>query len=715
MTVLSLHGGAKGFRDRPLFTGLHFELQPGAKVGLVGPNGSGKTTLLRILGGLEEPDRGVLATASGATVGYLRQDVTFAPEDTVLSAALAAFAPLWAMEAEMHALEARMASPPDAAAGPPSLAPPAATTAGAAPAPRADHPPDARPSAAATAPGFPPVPGPSAMPTPPLPSHGPLPTPTPSPAATPPLPFHGPLPVPTPPAPASVPAPTPPALPTPPAPPPPTSPSPSPPPASPFDPLARYGDLLARFESLGGYTALARTRQTLAGLGFPPSRLSDPCSVLSGGERVRLSLVRLLLEAPTALLLDEPTNHLDLPAIRWLEEHLRRSPIAAVIVSHDRHFLDVVTTQTLEMSSAPRLFRGNYSQYLHLRGAGEAAGMEAYRRAQAELPQLRAFIASLRAGYNPVPKTRLRRLAELEAVPVPQVAAKSIQVAPAAIPVPISTSPAVELAGVAKAYGEHALLGADGFTAAVTRGDRIGLIGPNGSGKSTLLRILLGAVAPDAGTYAWSAGTRLGWLPQSLEALDPDLTLVQQLTALPGVGTRQARDILARFLFEGDAVFARTGDCSGGERCRVALARLLLQPWDALLLDEPTNHLDMESRRALEDGLAGYPGTILVASHDRFFLDRVAWRLWVFADGVTDFDGNYSAWAQGEAGDSAAALAAAIRSAEARLATLRVRLSQSATFTGGRGHRLSREWKATQTELADLQKRWREATRGGGG
>lgn len=498
--------------------------------------------------------------------------------------------------------------------------------------------------------------------------------------------------------------------------------------------LSRYGELQSRFESLGGYTAEPRARQVLAGLGFPPARLDDPCAVLSGGERVRLSLARLLLEAPDALLLDEPTNHLDLPAIRWLEDHLARASAAAVIVSHDRHFLDAATTATLEMGPAPRLFPGGYSKYLALRGSGEAAGLEAYRRAQAELPHLRAFIAARRAGFLPVPKNRLRRLAELEAIPVPQVAVHTIQVRPAppARPAAGPAAPALELAGVAKAYGGRALFGPGGFSATVTRGDRIGLVGPNGSGKSTLLRILLGEVEPDGGAYGWASETRVGWLSQSLETLDPDLTAVEQLTSIPGVGTRQARAVLARFLFDGAeaqgpraqgsaGAFARTGDCSGGERCRLALARLLLQPWDALLLDEPTNHLDMESRGALEEGLAEYPGTILVASHDRFFLDRATWRLWVFgdADGVVDFEGNYSAWAQGAAeveghrpSASAASLAAAIRGAEARVAALRARLSRAGTFEGGRGRRLAQEWKAAQSELAELQRRWREATRG---
>jgi len=646
MAVLALHAGAKAFGGRTLFSDLTLELQPARRIGLIGPNGSGKTTLLRILAGLEEADAGTVASATGARIGYLRQDATFDAELTVLGTALAAFAPLWALEEEMRALAAEMARPGATVSTAPSATPSedAAT----------------RRRALRT----------EAAPTP-APAEGQRP---------------------------------------------------------PADPLARYGELQSRFEAAGGYTAEARARQTLAGLGFAPTRLDHPCGVLSGGERVRLSLARLLLESPDALLLDEPTNHLDLPAIRWLEEHLHRGAAAAVIVSHDRHFLDAVTTQTLEMGPQPRLYPGNYSKYLALHGGGEAQGMEAYRRAQAELPRLRAFIATLRAGYTPVPKNRLRRLAELEAVPVPHVAERTIRVRAAAPPRAADVPPgaptgaagsvALELAGVQKAYAGRNLFGTGGFTATVSRSDRIGLIGGNGSGKSTLLRILLGQVEPDAGAYGWSGGGRVGWLPQSLEALDPDLTLVQQLTALPGIGTRQAREVLARFLFEGDRVFARTGDCSGGERCRVALARLLLQSWDALLLDEPTNHLDMESRRALEDGLADYPGTILVASHDRFFLDRVAWRLWVFGepDGVADFDGNYSEWAAPAGGRqdeaSAAALAAAIRSAEARVSALRARLSRPDTFADGRGRRLSQQWKAAQAELAELQRRWREATRG---
>jgi ATP-binding cassette subfamily F protein uup len=303
----------------------------------------------------------------------------------------------------------------------------------------------------------------------------------------------------------------------------------------------------------------------------------------------------------------------------------------------------------------------------------------------------------------------------------------------------------LELAGLRQRFGRE-LYGPQGFSARVLRGERIGLIGPNGSGKSTLLRILLGEVAADDGAYGWAERARVGWLPQSLEALDPNLTLVEQLTALPGGGVRAARQALADFLLVEEAVFARTGDCSGGERTRLALCRLLLQPWDALLLDEPTNHLDMESRRAVEQALAAYGGTVPVASHDRFFLDRVCGRLWVFgetgesdgdargeaeaAGGVLDFDGNYSAWVEAararaggteplqgaaEAAGDAAALAAAIRSAERRSEALRARLSQASTFSGGRGRRLAAEWKAVQAELADLQRRWREAVAGAPG
>ncbi len=597
MAVLSIHGAEKGYADRVLFRGLHLELQPGQKVGLVGPNGSGKTTLLRILAGLEQPDAGRVVAGGGASVGYLRQDIALEPDLTVLGAALAAFARLWALEREMRSLEASLAGGDEGR-------------------------------------------------------------------------------------------------------------------------LARYGDLQERFEREGGYEAEGRARQTLAGLGFPAGRLGDACRHLSGGERVRLALAILLLQAPDFLLLDEPTNHLDLPAIGWLEEHLRRSPAGVLVVSHDRHFLDAVTEATLEMGGQPKLYPGGYSQYLRLRGDAEGVGVEAYRRAQAELPGLRAFIDACRLGRVPVPKNRLRRLAELERVPVPEMAVRTMRPrAASAAPSPAGAV-ALEVNGVGKGFAGRDLFGRDGFGARVVRGDRVGLVGPNGSGKSTLLHILRGAVAPDRGEVRWASGSRVGWLSQSLEGLDPDLTLVEQLTAVPGVGVRRARDVLAQYLFEGDAVFARTGDCSGGERCRVALARLLLEPWDALLLDEPTNHLDMEARRALEEGLAAYGGTILVVSHDRFFLDRVCWRLWVFgADGLTDFEGNYSAYAEGTAAGSRspAELAAAIRDAEGRASTLRARLSQAKTFERGRGRRLSQEWKAAQAELEALQAEWRRVTQGASG
>ncbi len=600
MALLSIRDAGKAYAGRCLFEGLHLQLRPGTKIGLVGPNGSGKTTLLRILGGLEQPDTGSVGTSAGGTVGYLRQDAVFAPCETVLGAALSAFAPLWDIEREMRGLEARMREEPECQRR-----------------------------------------------------------------------------------------------------------------------VARYGELQEQFERGGGYGAEVQARQTLAGLGFGADRIEVACRILSGGERVRLSLAVVLLQATDFLLLDEPTNHLDLPAIAWLEGHLRRSDAGVLVVSHDRHFLDGVTDGTLEMSVHPRLYPGNYSHYLRLRGEGEAAGMEAYRRAQEELPRLRAFIAACRSASERVPANRLRRLAELEAVQVPDVAARAARVVEVSTASPsrhATDALAVELIGVGKAFRGRALLGPGGFSARVVRGDRLGLVGPNGSGKSTLLRMLTGALPPDRGEIRWAAATRIGWLSQSLEGLDPDLTPLAQLTSVPGVGTRQAREVLARYRFEDDSVFRRIGDCSGGERCRIALARLLLEPWDALLLDEPTNHLDMETRRALEEGLNAYAGTILVASHDRFFLDRVCWRLWVFGPGgVEDFVGSYSAYADGPRARQRQSelLAAAIRDAEARVLGLRARLSRAGTFANGSGRRQTQAWKEAQSELAALQAEWREAVSGG--
>ena len=480
----------------------------------------------------------------------------------------------------------------------------------------------------------------------------------------------------------------------------------------------KYGDLQDRFEQGGGYSADARARQTLAGLGFAADQLSVQCRHLSGGERVRLGLATLLLRSPDFLLLDEPTNHLDLPAIMWLEKHLLRSPMGVLVVSHDQHFLDAVTDYTLEMTERPRMYPGNYSHYMRLRGAYVAAGMEEYRRAQAELPRLRTFIAACRAASVLVPKNRLRRLAQLDAVPAPSVAMRAMRLE-GVLPGQVRgdcTGTALDITALRKAFSGRELFGGKGFSTRVVYGERIGLVGANGSGKSTLLRILRGALRPDHGDVRWTAGTRIGWLSQSLEWLDPDLTLVEQLTSVPGIGERRARDVLAQYMFEDEYAVCRTGDCSGGERCRVALARLLLEPWDALLLDEPTNHLDAEARRALETGLTAFGGSIVVASHDRFFLDRVCRRTWVFsAQGIVDFGGNYSAYAEGQRSShrSPVALAAAIRHAEDRAAVLSERLSQASTFADGRGRRVTQEWDALQAELASLQAEWHQAVSAG--
>ena len=416
------------------------------------------------------------------------------------------------------------------------------------------------------------------------------------------------------------------------------------------DVLAEYAEAQHAFEHAGGYDWEHRVDEVLGGLGFHAGEHDLKAATLSGGQRLRAALARLLLREPDLLLLDEPTNHLDTDAVAWLEGWLPRYPGTALIVSHDRYFLDWACNHILELEGGTlTAYRGNYTAYARQREARAAERQEAAERLQAERDKLQAYIDRYRAGNRArQAKSREKRLERLQGQ----------DEAPRATAVPMrlhfrprgtSGREVLALDGVAKGYGERTLFGP--FSAEVFRGERIGVVGSNGAGKTTLLRILDGEEEPSAGEVWWGAGTRVGLFRQDLGGLDDAQTVLDAvLDASPDLTPGPARDLLARFLFRGDAVFTRVGDLSGGERNRLSLCRLTLAGDNVLLLDEPTNHLDIPGREALEAALLAFPGTLVVVSHDRYLLDRLATRIWAVGDGaVTDFDGGYSAYAASRA------------------------------------------------------------------
>lgn len=409
--------------------------------------------------------------------------------------------------------------------------------------------------------------------------------------------------------------------------------------------LEEYGRLAASFESAGGYAAETRLRQTLFGLGFRDRDLDTPVARLSGGQRVRLALAKLLLSEPDLLLLDEPTNHLDIQGAEWLSQFLKAFRGAVVLVAHDRYFLDQVSTGILELDSGAAChYRGNYSAFVRQKTERQTREAETYARQQAEAAKLKDYIARYMAGNrSTMAKSRLKALSRMVFVPKPrQAPAMKLRLTQAEL----GGREVARLKGLGKAYPGRVLF--SGFMATIFRGDRLGLVGPNGSGKTTLLRLLLGEEVPSEGGAEWGGGVKVGYLPQEDVPFDrPEASVLDTFMEATGTLPAEARSWLARFLFIGEHVLTPVGALSGGERTRLALARLVLSEANTLVLDEPTNHLDLRAREALEEALAGYPGTLIMVTHDRYFLDRLATRLWIFADGgVHDHQGNYSSYRQ---------------------------------------------------------------------
>ena len=407
----------------------------------------------------------------------------------------------------------------------------------------------------------------------------------------------------------------------------------------------KYDALTRAFEQSNGYGWRSSVQGVLAGLKLREYQ-NMKTGLLSGGERTRLCLGRMLLTEPDLLLLDEPTNHLDLKSIAWLEDYLAAFHGAVIVISHDRYFLDRVCGRMAELLMGNvETYTGNYTEYLEKRTAVYENRMRAWKLQQKEIARQEAIIEMYRR-FNKDKSIRIavskqKRLDKIERLEKPQEEG-TVRFR---FETRRRTGDDVLITdGLRKGYGERILF--RDLKMHVRAGDRIALIGDNGTGKSTLLKCLTGEIKPDAGSIRWGSGVDLGYYDQHQEGLHEDKTVLDEVwDRFPRMEQYEVRGALGLFLFTGDEVFAPVHTLSGGEKGRVALTELMLRKDNVLLLDEPTNHLDMDSREVLEEALSGFPGTIIAVSHDRYFINRFADKVWVLdGEEIREYLGNYDSY-----------------------------------------------------------------------
>jgi ATPase subunit of ABC transporter with duplicated ATPase domains len=502
--MISFSRISKQYGRQVLFVEASFQLNPGERVGLVGPNGSGKTTLFRMIVREESPDEGDVSVPRRITIGYFRQDVEEMSGRSVLDETIAGCGRVGVLHHELEALQHAMADPDEAGA---------------------------------------------------------------------------------------------------------------------FDVvLARFGEVQEEYDHLGGYALEAQSREVLHGLGFDDERIDGDVGALSGGWKMRVAMARTLLGKPDVLLLDEPTNHLDLESIIWLETFLKSFQGALLMTSHDREFMNRVVTRIAEIDDGEiTVYSGNYDFYERERAIRETNREAAYARQQAMLAKERRFIErfAAHAAKAAQVQSRVKALDKIEKIELPK---KRRVVRFDFRPPPRSGDLVATLEGVSKAYGRRTIY--DGLNLTIRRGERWAVMGRNGAGKTTLLKMVAGALAPDSGSVTLGASLRMGYFAQqALDLLDADLTVDEQLQQdFPHESTGVLRNLAGAFQFSGDEVDKKIRSLSGGEKTRLVMARMLLDPPNFLVLDEPTNHLDLATKEMLVDALAGFDGTMLFVSHDRTFL-----------------------------------------------------------------------------------------------
>lgn len=464
------------------------------------------------------------------------------------------------------------------------------------------------------------------------------------------------------------------------------------------DLMKQYTSLTHAFETGGGYLYRSELVGVLKGLGFTEDEFSKPVATLSGGQKTRVALGRLLLQNPDLIILDEPTNHLDMNSIAWLETYLLNYKGAVLIVSHDRYFLDRIAGKVIEIDqSKATTFMGNYSDYAVKKEQLRVAAWNAYMNQQREIKHQEEVIEKLKSFNREKSikraESREKMLDKIEVIEKPSEVRTDMKLT--LTPRILSGNDVLTVEHLSKSFDSHKLFTDVNFE--IKRGEHVAIIGDNGSGKTTLLKILNGLVPADQGTFRLGSNVEIGYYDQEHHVLHSEKTLFEEISDdYPYLNNTQIRNVLAAFLFTGEDVFKRISDLSGGERGRVSLAKLVLSNANFLILDEPTNHLDIMSKEILEDALNGYEGTILYVSHDRYFINRTAHRILDLTEGqFISYVGNYDYYLEKHDTVMAAIEANAPQNADA----------DSGVAAKAAESEVKLDWKAQKEEQARLRKK----------
>ena len=464
------------------------------------------------------------------------------------------------------------------------------------------------------------------------------------------------------------------------------------------DLMKQYTSLTHAFETGGGYLYRSELVGVLKGLGFTEDEFSKPVATLSGGQKTRVALGRLLLQNPDLIILDEPTNHLDMTSIAWLETYLLNYKGAVLIVSHDRYFLDRIAGKVIEIDqSKATTFMGNYSDYAVKKEQLRVAAWNAYMNQQRDIKHQEEVIEKLKSFNREKSikraESREKMLDKIEVIEKPSEVRTDMKLT--LTPRILSGNDVLTVEHLSKSFDAHKLFTDVNFE--IKRGEHVAIIGDNGSGKTTLLKILNGLVPADQGTFRLGSNVEIGYYDQEHHVLHSEKTLFEEISDdYPYLNNTQIRNVLAAFLFTGEDVFKRISDLSGGERGRVSLAKLVLSNANFLILDEPTNHLDIMSKEILEDALNGYEGTILYVSHDRYFINRTAHRILDLTEGqFVSYVGNYDYYLEKHDTVMAAIEANAPQNADA----------DSAVAAKAAESEVKLDWKAQKEEQARLRKK----------